>query len=103
MPSAPRTRQSLVHLENDDDISTQRTIPELFALVADSRPDAVALIGPDGQLTYAELDRLAEQLAGTLVARGIGPESLVAIRVRNPMHAIIAMLAVTRACGGYLA
>ncbi|WP_305787978.1 non-ribosomal peptide synthetase [Symbioplanes lichenis] len=103
MSHAPETRQTLVHPRGDDDVSTPRTIPELFAAVAGSRPDAVALIGPAGRLTYAELDRLAERLATALVARGIGPESLVAIRVRNPMHSIVAMVAVTRAGGGYLA
>nr|WP_191910490.1 non-ribosomal peptide synthetase [Microbispora cellulosiformans] len=92
-----------MHLEYDSDVSTQRTIPELFSLVVGSRPDAVALIGPAGRLTYAELDQLAEKLSSKLVARGIGPESLVAIKVRNPMHGIIAMIAVTRAGGGYLA
>ncbi|WP_187406124.1 amino acid adenylation domain-containing protein [Microbispora tritici] len=92
-----------MHLDYDDDVSRRRTIPELFSLVAGSRPDAVALIGPAGQLTYAELDQLAEKLSSNLVARGIGPESLVAIKVRNPMHSIIAMIAVTRAGSGYLA
>ncbi|WP_165964496.1 AMP-binding protein, partial [Actinomadura sp. KC216] len=92
-----------MHLGNDDDLPAQRTIPELFAGVVRSRPGAPALIGPDGQLTFAELDRLSGHLSGSLAARGIGPESLVAIRVRNPVRSIIAMIAVTRAGGAYLA
>jgi amino acid adenylation domain-containing protein/non-ribosomal peptide synthase protein (TIGR01720 family) len=103
MPHVPGTREPLVNLGYDDDLSMQRTIPELFALVVRSQPDAAALIGPDGQLTYAELDRLAGHLSNSLVARGIGPESLVAIKARNPVRSIIAMIAVTQAGGGYLA
>jgi amino acid adenylation domain-containing protein/non-ribosomal peptide synthase protein (TIGR01720 family) len=103
MPHAPDNQEALVHLGYDVDLSMQRTIPELFALVVRSQPDAVALISPDGQLTYAELDRLAGHLSSSLVACGIGQESLVAINVRNPVRGIIAMLAVTRVGGGYLA
>ncbi|WP_242909162.1 non-ribosomal peptide synthetase [Actinomadura terrae] len=86
-----------------DDLYAQRTIPELFALVVGSQPDAPALIGPEGQLTFAELDRISGRISAGLVERGIGPDSLVAIKVRNPVHSIIAMIAVTRAGGGYLA
>ncbi|MBR7834894.1 amino acid adenylation domain-containing protein [Actinospica durhamensis] len=102
MPYTPETRQPLARLDHDDDLSAQHTIPELFALVVASRPDATALVGPDCRLTYAELDRLAGRLSEDLVAHGIGPENLVAIRMHNPVHSVIAMIAVTRAGGGYL-
>ncbi|WP_206795353.1 non-ribosomal peptide synthetase, partial [Amycolatopsis sp. MtRt-6] len=102
MSHALETRQSLVHLGHGDDLSARRTIPELFALVVESQPDAVALVGPAGRLTYAEVDRLAGRLADSLVARGIGPESLVAIKLRDRVHSVLTMLAVMRAGGGYL-
>jgi len=42
-------------------------------------PDAVALVCRDERLTYAELDARANQLAHALRARGVAPETRVAI------------------------
>lgn len=54
----------------------------LHHLAADSaarQPDALAVHGPDGQLSYRELDRLAGTYAAGLAARGVRPGDRVLI------------------------
>ncbi|WP_128809168.1 non-ribosomal peptide synthetase, partial [Xanthomonas translucens] len=77
-------------------------VHNLFEAQARRTPDAVALVAGDSQLRYAELDALADRLAARLVARGIGPERRVAIRLERSPELIIALLAVLKAGGAYV-
>ncbi|WP_067497203.1 non-ribosomal peptide synthetase, partial [Actinoplanes sp. TFC3] len=62
------------------------------------RPDAVAV----DDLTYAELEHRANQLAHELIARGVRPESRVAVRLPRGKDLIVALLAVIKAGGCYV-
>ncbi|MET7743782.1 non-ribosomal peptide synthase/polyketide synthase [Streptomyces sp. NPDC005385] len=79
-----------------------RTWPEMFADQVRRRPDAVALVFEDTRLTYAELDEHANRLAHTLIARGAGPERVVALAVPRSAELIIAEVAVLKAGAAYL-
>jgi acyl-CoA synthetase (AMP-forming)/AMP-acid ligase II len=69
------------------------TIPELLAAGPDN---AVALLTPDGpSLTFAELRRQVETLAGQLAASGIVPNDRVAYVLPNGPAAAIVFLAAT--------
>ncbi|MER6799371.1 AMP-binding protein, partial [Amycolatopsis mediterranei] len=64
---------------NDTDLATPlSTLPELFAARVRANPDGIALVFEDTELTYAELDARANRLAHVLIARGAGPERVVA-------------------------
>uniref|UniRef100_UPI0020104A26 non-ribosomal peptide synthetase n=1 Tax=Allokutzneria albata TaxID=211114 RepID=UPI0020104A26 len=78
------------------------TLPALFEAQVDRTPDAVAVAFGARQLTYRELDGRANHLARTLVARGVRPESLVAVRTERSIELAVAMLAVMKAGGVYL-
>ena len=65
-------------------------------------PSAVAVIAGGSSLTYAELDRRAQQLARRLVQLGVGPESIVAIRLERSAAMVVAVLAVLKSGGAYL-
>src|SRR5882762_7037709 len=67
-------------LEGWNDISAiapGRTLPELFEAQVGRSPDAVALIWEGEELSYAELNARANQLAHGLRDAGIGPENIV--------------------------
>ncbi|MEV7319542.1 non-ribosomal peptide synthase/polyketide synthase [Streptomyces sp. NPDC093970] len=78
------------------------TWPRMFAAQVAARPDEVALIHEDVRLTYAELDARATRLAHALVARGAGPERVVALAVPRSADMIVAEVAVLKAGAAYL-
>ncbi|MGW0841591.1 amino acid adenylation domain-containing protein [Streptomyces sp. NPDC002787] len=78
------------------------TWPAMFAAQVRQRPDAVALIFEDEELTYAELDERANRLAHALIARGAGPERIVALALPRSAELIVAEVAVMKAGAAYL-
>ncbi|MEU2561069.1 amino acid adenylation domain-containing protein [Streptomyces longispororuber] len=78
------------------------SLPELFERQAAITPDAVAVTGEAGPVTYGELRARAARLASALRACGVGPESVVAVAVERSPRFVVAMLAVVRAGGAYL-
>ncbi|MFD8380830.1 amino acid adenylation domain-containing protein [Streptomyces sp. NPDC059679] len=78
------------------------SLPALFSAQAARTPAAPAVSDGGLVLTYAELDARANRLAHLLAARGIGPEKLVAVALPRSAQAVIALLAVLKAGGGYL-
>ena len=65
-------------------------------------PDAVAVQMEDRRLTYGELDRRANQLAHHLVARGVGPDSLVALCIERSVDMVTAIVGILKAGGAYV-
>lgn len=78
------------------------TWPEMFAAQVAARPDEVALVFEETRLTYAELDAHANRLAHALVARGAGPERVVALAVPRSAELIVAEVAVLKSGAAYL-
>ncbi|SNR95020.1 nonribosomal peptide synthetase DhbF, partial [Streptosporangium subroseum] len=79
-----------------------RTLPELFQTQAARTPDATAVIHDQTQVTYAELNARANRLAHLLIARGAGPEHLIAVALPRSIDLITAILAVAKAGAAYL-
>ncbi|MBV8203189.1 MAG: amino acid adenylation domain-containing protein, partial [Acidobacteria bacterium] len=73
-----------------------------FTAHAARRPAAAAVAWDGGELSYGELDRRARRLAAELRARGIGPETVVAICADRSPETVIAALAILRAGAAYL-
>ena len=78
------------------------SLPELFAAQAADRPDAIAVVFEDTQLSYGELEARANQLAHYLRALGVGPEVIVGLCLERSLEMIIGLLAILKAGGAYL-
>lgn len=100
----PHERQQIVVEWNDTtaDYHKNVCIHELFEAQAKKTPDAVALVCGSEQLTYAELDRRANQLANYLKKQGVGPESRVVICVERSLEMVVGVLGILKAGGAYV-
>ncbi|KUL63367.1 non-ribosomal peptide synthetase [Streptomyces sp. NRRL S-1521] len=100
--SEEETRR-LVHDWNPAPLpATDTTCPELFERRAAAAPDALALVAGGERLDHATLNARANRLAHHLIARGAGPERLVALRLPRTADMIVAILAVWKSGAGYL-
>ncbi|MEW2283896.1 non-ribosomal peptide synthase/polyketide synthase [Streptomyces sp. NPDC047841] len=78
------------------------TLPDLFRAQAARTPGRTAVIcGPD-RLDYAEVARRANRLARLLLARGAGPETLVALCLPRTADLVPVLWAVLASGAGYL-
>ena len=80
----------------------QAMLPTLFEAQVGRTPDAVAVIFGEQMLSYAELNVRANQLAHALIARGAGPEAIIALALSRSPEMVISILAVLKAGAAYL-
>lgn len=80
----------------------RQCIHEMFELQVSKAPDAVAVSFGEEELTYRELNRRADALAGYLRSLGIGPESRVALYLERTPLMVVALLGVLKAGGAYV-
>jgi amino acid adenylation domain-containing protein len=73
-----------------------------IAVQAASSPDAEAVRCAGRSLTYAELDRRANQVAHLLRRLGVGPDVLVGISLERSVDMLVALLGVLKAGGAYV-
>src|SRR6185503_20952504 len=64
--------------------------------------DAAALVWGDEELTYAQLDARANQLANHLVRLGVGPDARVGVLLERSAELIVSIVAVLKAGGAYV-
>ena len=65
-------------------------------------PDATALIAQEQRVTYADLNRRANQLAHYLRKLGVGPEVLVGICMERSPEMLVGILGILKAGGAYV-
>ena len=78
------------------------TLHQLFEAQAQRTPDAIAVVCEGEQLTYAELNRRANQLARYLNRRGVGPEVPVAIFTERSVEMLVGLLGILKSGGAYV-
>jgi amino acid adenylation domain-containing protein len=77
-----------------EDVEIQDGIAARFRRVAAVLPAKLAVKSPDHEYTYQELDRLAERIAGILIARSGGTAEPVALLLNNDARITAAILGV---------
>ncbi|MBU3731947.1 MAG: amino acid adenylation domain-containing protein, partial [Beijerinckiaceae bacterium] len=99
----PQEREQVLLSFNDTDYAASlTTLPDLFSEQVSKTPDATALIFEDEEVSYAELDRRANQLARYLISEGIGSEDIVAIALDRSVEMIVSLLGVLKSGAAYL-
>ncbi|WP_251070431.1 non-ribosomal peptide synthetase [Streptomyces sp. ISL-96] len=78
------------------------TVADMLAAQVAHTPDSVALVFGETALTYAELDAQINRLARLLLARGAGPEKVVALALPRSTEMVVALFAVLRTGAAYL-
>ncbi|HEY0603797.1 MAG TPA: amino acid adenylation domain-containing protein [Herpetosiphonaceae bacterium] len=84
------------------DYPCERCVHELIEAQAARTPNAAAVETNGESLSYAELDRRANQLARHLQRLGVGPETRVALLLPHSFDLLIALLGIWKAGGAYV-
>jgi amino acid adenylation domain-containing protein len=88
--------------DTDTDYPRYASVHQLFELQARERADSIAVVSGSEQVTYAELNRRASNLAHLLTSLELGVESLVGLFLSRPPDVILGMLAVLKAGCAYV-
>ncbi len=90
------------------DYPMDKTIQRLFEEQAAKTPDRIALTAPGAKgtahihLSYGELNKKSNQMAGLLTAKGVEPDNIVGLMTGRSTAMIVGLLTVLKAGGAYL-
>src|SRR5262249_37330668 len=99
--SEAETRQLQAWNETRATLPAQ-TLSAAFEAQAAKTPELPALLFEDEQLSYAELNARANQLAHQLRKLGIGPDVPVALHIERSIEMVVGVVAVLKASGAYV-
>jgi amino acid adenylation domain-containing protein len=97
------TRQLLVEWNRTESAYKQKCVHELFEEQVRRSAEAVAVECKGQKLTYAELNRRANQLAHYLRRVGVGPEVPVGICMKRSLEMVIGLMGILKAGGAFVA
>ncbi|MCO7542569.1 non-ribosomal peptide synthetase [Pseudomonas sp. VA159-2] len=101
--SASERRQELVSCNASELVGgLQQPLQALFEAQVLRAPQAIAVQAEDGQLSYQQLNEAANRLAHELIARGVQPDSRVAVCLARGPQLLVGLLAVLKAGGAYV-
>jgi amino acid adenylation domain-containing protein len=91
-----------LHAYNDTTPTSEATIVERIEAEAAVRPQAQAVVGADGVLSYQELNDRANQLTRHLLTYDVGPERVVAVCLERTIERSVVLLAIAKSGAAYL-
>ncbi|GAA5233109.1 AMP-binding protein [Verticiella sediminum] len=91
-PDEPRLRRYL-----REGVLTRETLVDGFRASFAAHAERVALAGPDGSLTYAELDEKSDRLGGALLAMGLRPLDAAVFQCGNSQELLVGFFAALKA------
>lgn len=94
----------LVYEFNDtnQEYPNNKVIYELFEEQVEKTPDKVAISFNNTAVTYKQLNEKANQLARSLVAKGVQEETIVGLLTTHSIESVIGILAIIKAGGAYM-
>ncbi len=93
---APSERRTLEDCNATAGLVPARAVHEMIEDQVGRTPQAVAVLAGDQALSYADLDRRANQLAHRLIQLGAGPEVVVGVLVDRSVDLLVALLGVLK-------
>ncbi|MFE3497615.1 non-ribosomal peptide synthetase [Streptomyces sp. NPDC059175] len=99
---SPRAHRHWTGNDTARALPTDGSVVQLFREQVRRTPDRVALSGPEGPVTYAELSRRADAVAAELARRGAGRGSVVALLAGRSVAGVAGLWGVLRAGACYL-
>jgi amino acid adenylation domain-containing protein/FkbM family methyltransferase len=95
-------RQLLVEWNNTGVTYPGLCLHQLVEEQAQQTPNEVAVVCRAQSLTYADLDRRANQLAHRLLELGVGPDVQVGLFVERSLEMVVGLLGILKAGGAYV-
>ncbi|MCP4220451.1 MAG: amino acid adenylation domain-containing protein, partial [bacterium] len=114
LPEAEREKLVLDFNDNATPFPAEKTIHQRFEEQVEKSPDRVVIAGhvktrflpaygENVAVTFAQLNRDADNLAYILRERGVGPDTVVGLSAERSFELIIGLLGILKAGGAYLA
>ncbi|HEY2362259.1 MAG TPA: amino acid adenylation domain-containing protein, partial [Candidatus Angelobacter sp.] len=99
-----KERQQLLYEWNatEAEYSRDECLHQLFEEQVENTPDAVAVVFEEEELSYAELNRRANQLAHHLRKLGVKPDDLIGVCMERSVEMVVALLGILKAGGAYV-
>ncbi|MCK0438396.1 non-ribosomal peptide synthase/polyketide synthase [Gordonia alkaliphila] len=86
----------------DVEVGAPDTGADLVAIAAAASPEQTAVLYDGAEITYLEFAHRVAELARTLIAHGVGPETAVAVRIDRSVEQYLAVHAVVAAGAQYV-
>jgi amino acid adenylation domain-containing protein len=102
LPASDRQKILQEFNQTAKDYPQNKSIQQLFEEQVQKTPNNMAVIFESQQLTYAQLNRQANQLAHYLRKQGVKPEVLVGLYLEKSSLSIVGLLGILKAGGAYL-
>ncbi|QVM89273.1 amino acid adenylation domain-containing protein [Pseudomonas entomophila] len=102
VPDEERQRLLVEYNASDRDYPREEPVQRLFEQRVARHPLALAAVHDERQLTYAELNEQANQLAHWLVGEGVAPGDHVAVLLPRSLPLLVAQLAVLKCAAVYV-
>ncbi len=95
---------AVIALSRGEDLAYDRgeTWVDMFKRWAAQAPERTAVVDSRGYYTYGELDRASDAVAAWLLARGVGDDDFVAVKMGRVRAFVAAVLGVNKAGAAYV-
>ncbi|MDF5714579.1 MAG: non-ribosomal peptide synthetase [Rhizonema sp. NSF051] len=97
-----KPQMQVVRYDSQTEYPQEACIHLLFEAQVKRTPDAVAVVFEDQQITYRELNALANSLGHYLQALSVKPDVLVGLCVERSIEMVVGMLGILKAGGAYV-